>query len=378
MMTVLWVTFGLPYPPDCGVRMRDFHLIREVSKMARIVLFSLVPSGGMTEVGELRGFCDRIETWPMPDEYPPLSLLMKMPVGAWRNFYPDAAARIRSLALTEQPDVIQIEHSLLAGYLDAVPTGSNCRTVLSLHNVAFAQYRQMARLEQGLGSSLGYFLKSWLMRRTEKRYIARFNLCVTVSRAERDSLKPLLPRVRMEVIENGVDCAKLQPSSSAGATLIFAGVFFCRSILPTIREQVPDVRLIIAGHAPPQQVEALAFEKGVTVTGYVPDIRPWYAKSSVTVVPLRAGGGTRLKILESMALGRPVVSTSMGCEGLEVQHGVHLLVADNPLQFASCVTRLLLEPALRDKIAGAARLLMEQRYDWPEIGGRLAVTLSAP
>jgi glycosyltransferase involved in cell wall biosynthesis len=107
------------------------------------------------------------------------------------------------------------------------------------------------------------------------------------------------------------------------------------------------------------------------VAGYVEDLIPWYSQAAVTVVPLRAGGGTRLKILESMALGRPVVSTTIGCEGLEVEHNRHILIADTPERFAGCVTRLLLDPALRDRIAAEARRLVEERYNWPAIGKRL-------
>jgi glycosyltransferase involved in cell wall biosynthesis len=386
-MTVLWVTFGLPYPPDSGVRLRDFHLIREVSRSARILLFCLVPRGGAADPGELRDFCDRIETWEMPAGLPPLLLLARMPAGAWRNFFPEAAARIRELALTERPDVVQIEHSLLAGYLDAVPAETGCRTALSLHNVGFEQYRRMARMDCGILARIGYRLKSWIMRRTEMDYIPRFDVCLTVSRAESDLLTRALPQVRPVVIENGVDCAALCPLPPAGAVLLFAGVmdyppnadaavFFCRSVLPLIRSQVPEVKLIIAGHSPPPQVRALAREAGVTVTGRVEDMRLYYAQASIAIAPLRAGGGTRLKILESMALGRPVVSTSIGCEGLDVRDGGHLLIADDANRFAQCVTSLLLQPALRHTISAEARRLVEQRYDWPAIGKRLMAAYS--
>ncbi|MEN6534694.1 MAG: glycosyltransferase family 4 protein [Bryobacteraceae bacterium] len=387
-MTVLWVTFGLPYPPDSGVRMRDFYLIREVSRQARVLLFSLVPPGGVTEPGELRDFCARIDTWQMPAVCPPLHLLLRMPAGAWRNFFPEAAARIRAIALEEHPDVIQIEHSLLAGYLDAVPSELQCRTVLSLHNIGFEQYRRMAGIRCGIGKRAGYLIKSWIMRRTESHYIPRFKCCLAASDRDRDLVERAVPGVRPVVIENGVDCMAQKPLPRAGAVLLFAGVmnyppnsdaavFFCRSILPLVRASVPEVKLLIVGHAPPPQVMALGREPGVTVTGRVDDVRPYYAQASVSIVPLRAGSGTRLKILESMALGRPVVSTSIGCEGLDVEDGRPLLIADDPQQFVECVTRLLLDPALCDRIATEARGLVEQRYDWHAIGQRLVSTYSS-
>jgi glycosyltransferase involved in cell wall biosynthesis len=150
-----------------------------------------------------------------------------------------------------------------------------------------------------------------------------------------------------------------------------AVLYFCRDILPLIEREVPDVRLLIVGHAPPQPVRRLADRHNVTVTGSVPDILPYYRQAKVSIVPLRGGGGTRLKILESMALGRPVVSTSIGCEGLDVDDGIHLEIADRPAEFAGSVIRLLREPARREQIATAARRRMEECYDWSIIAEKL-------
>jgi glycosyltransferase involved in cell wall biosynthesis len=150
-------------------------------------------------------------------------------------------------------------------------------------------------------------------------------------------------------------------------------MLFARSILPRIRAFVPGVKLYVVGDSPRARVKALGREPGIEVTGYVNDIVPYYRRSKVIVVPLRAGGGTRLKILEAMALGRAVVSTTIGCAGLEVRHGVHLLVADDPQQFADCVVELLGNDALRAELVGNARHLVEQHYDWPTLGRRLAL-----
>lgn len=387
-MTILWVTFGMPWPPDSGARMRDYHLIREVSRHARILLFCLVPPGGATEPGKLNGLCAGVETWEMPARFPPLYLLATMPAGAWRNYFPAAAAKIRAIAVAERPDVIQIEHSLLAAYIDAVPNGFVGRSLISLHNVAFEQYRRMAALDCGIVNRAAYLLKAWMMRRAEKYYIPRFSSCLTVSGADRDLIRRIVPSSDPAVIANGVDCGANQPPNADGAVLLFAGVmgyppnadgavFFCRSILPRIRAHVPDVKLLIVGHSPPAMVTALSREQGVTVTGWVEDMQPFYEQASVSIVPLRAGGGTRLKILEAMALGRPVVSTSIGCEGLDVQHNLHLMIANDAEQFADYVTSLLLDAGLRERLATEARRLVEQRYDWSAIGRQLLSNYSA-
>jgi glycosyltransferase involved in cell wall biosynthesis len=311
--------------------------------------------------------------------------LARRPLAAFPYYCAEAVSRLQGTIAREKIDIFQVEHSLLGAYLDAAPRQGSCRTVLSLHNVCFEQYRQIARLEIGFAARALYRLKAFAMSKAERHYIPRFDCCVVVSTAERELLQRALPGVRAVVIENGVDCAQLQPlpESASALGLLFAGVMdyppntdgvmlFARSILPRIRAFVPDVKLFVVGHAPPARVKALGREPGIEVTGYVSDILPYYRLSKVTVVPLRAGGGTRLKILESMALGRAVVSTTAGCAGLEVCHGVHLLVADHPQQFADCVVQLLGDDALRTELAGNARRLVEQRYDWPTIGRRLA------
>jgi glycosyltransferase involved in cell wall biosynthesis len=391
-MNVLWLTYGVPYPTDAGVRIRDFHLIREAARTARIHLFSLVPPGASTDAGQLRDFCKSIETFALPRPLSGRQLLSfircslaRRPLAAFPYYCAEAVSRLQGIIAREKIDIFQVEHSLLGAYLDAAPRQGSCRTVLSLHNVGFEQYRQMARLEIGFAARALYHLKAFAMSKAERHYIPRFDCCVVVSTAERELLQRALPEVRAVVIENGVDCTQLQPlpESASGPGLLFAGVMdyppntdglmhFARSILPRIRAFVPDVKLFVVGHSPPARAKALGREPGIEVTGYVSDILPYYRLSKVTIVPLRAGGGTRLKILESMALGRAVVSTRVGCAGLNVCHGVHLLIADPPQQFADCVVQLLGDDGLRTELAGNARRLVERHYDWATIGGRLA------
>ncbi len=382
-MKILWVTFGLPYPPDTGFRQRDYHLIREISGQAEIVLFSLIPPGGVTDPGELARFCKRIETFALPGRLPPLGGLTRTPAGAWRNFHPEAAARLAAVALAERPEIVQIEHSLLAAYRDGLPGSLGARTVLSLHNVAFHQYHRMASIARNPVTGAAYRLKSRAMRGAEAHYVRRYDAIVTVSARESELVTSLRAPLRPVVVENGVDCDKLRPlPAGGGEALLFTGlmcyppnadaaIYFSRSILPRIRSEVPDVKFIVAGHAPPPCVRRLAADAWIEVTGSVADLRPYYEQAAVTVVPLRAGGGTRLKILESMAQCVPVVSTSIGCEGLAAEHDRHLLIADRPEEFAASVIRLLRDNALRQRLAACARALVEARYDWRAIAQRL-------
>lgn len=193
------------------------------------------------------------------------------------------------------------------------------------------------------------------------------------------------PRLQVDVIPNGVDIEKYQPlplpSANESPRLLFTGnmgyppctdaaLYFCNEIFPIIRQRIHAAELWIVGRDPTPGVLQLN-GNGVHVTGRVEDIVPYYQQSSVCVVPLRAGGGTRLKILEAMALGRPVVSTTIGCEGLNVVDGKHLLIADTPEQIAEKTLRLLSDRQLYQEISINGRQLVVDQYDWNSIADRL-------
>ena len=154
--------------------------------------------------------------------------------------------------------------------------------------------------------------------------------------------------------------------------------FFCRDILPLIRAAEPDVRLSIVGRAPTPEVKRLADDHAIQVTGRVDDVRPYVRDAAVYIVPLRIGGGTRLKIFEAMAMGKAVVSTTVGAEGLPVTSGEHLLLADEPHTFARAVVSLLRGPDRRAQLEQAARALVVERYDWSAVAGELDPLNASP
>jgi glycosyltransferase involved in cell wall biosynthesis len=191
------------------------------------------------------------------------------------------------------------------------------------------------------------------------------------------------------VIPNGVDTAHFSrptdypedPNSLVfTATMNYgpnaeAALFFVRAIWPLIRAQLPEANLKIVGHGPPPEVWQLNNESGITVTGTVPEVRPYLASAQVVIVPLRVGGGTRLKIVEALSMERAVVTTSLGCEGLGAEDGRHLVVANEPAEFARRVVTLLREPARRAALGRAGRQFVQERYDWRAIGGDLRAAL---
>ncbi len=281
-------------------------------------------------------------------------------------------------------DIYQIEHSFFVPYVDAVPGNGTVRCVLSLHNIGETQYKSMINIQRRFDQKAIAVLKWMFMKNWERQWARKFDHCIVVSPLDKQYLAARPPLLDTSIIENGVDAEKFKPLAQPRMhkTILFVGtmgygpnadavLYFSKHILPRIRENVPDVQFVIAGHHPPPHVKQLETDPDIRVTGYVKDVCEVYEKAVLSVVPLRAGGGTRLKILESMALGRPVVSTSAGCEGLTVTHEKNILVADSPVRFANAVIGLLKDASLRNRIATNARDIVEKEYDWKHISEKL-------
>jgi glycosyltransferase involved in cell wall biosynthesis len=229
------------------------------------------------------------------------------------------------------------------------------------------------------------------MLRYERRELARFDGILAVSDADRDTFTRLYPGAisqPVHVVPTGVDTDYFEPASSdpQSRAMVFTGsmdwlpnedamLYFCREVLPAIRAEIPDASLAIVGRTPTPAVKKLAEEHGVTVTGRVDDVRPYMKEAAVYIVPLRIGGGTRLKIFEAMAMGKAVVSTTVGAEGLPVTDGEHVRLADEPAAFARAVVHLMRDLDERRRIEAAARALVVARYDWSAVAGELESAL---
>jgi glycosyltransferase involved in cell wall biosynthesis len=273
-------------------------------------------------------------------------------------------------------NILEIEQQHMALYLEALPSYVKLGTILTFLDIASVQHNRISQIERRPSRKLRAWLHSLMMRRWEPRYAQRFDRCITVSEADRRLLLDKNPLLSADVIPNGVDTVAYQrlSLSNGSPVLLFVGrmkyvpcadamLYFHEQILPIIRQKIPNVELWIVGSNPPHEVRQLEGDH-VRVTGQVDDVLPYYERASVCVVPLRAGSGTRLKILEAMALGRPIVSTSIGAEGLDVIQGQHLLLADGPEQFAATTLGLLEDRGLQERLARNARQLVTSRYDW--------------
>jgi sugar transferase (PEP-CTERM/EpsH1 system associated) len=254
-----------------------------------------------------------------------------------------------------------------------------CPSVLFTHNVEAEIWRRHAETHRGRLAFGLYDTQHRRMLACEDSALQRFDGILTVSEADRNTFTRLYPEVRakpMWVIPTGVDTEYFAPDATAVSEprLVFTGSmdwlpnedamrFFCHDVLPLIRAEEPRARLSIVGRAPTAAVRALADEH-IEVTGTVPDVRPFMRKAAVHVVPLRIGGGTRLKIFEAMAMGQAVVSTTIGAEGLPLIDGEHAIIADGPRAFADAVVSLLRDTRRRHALSAAARRLVVDHYDW--------------
>jgi polysaccharide biosynthesis protein PslH len=386
-MRILMIATTLPYPMTSGERIRNYNLLRLASKRHEVSLAALVESKEDLEgVPHLQQFCARVETagfdkrsrfvrapgmlrYALEGKPPELKLLRSE----------ELISKIRHLVSAMDFDIVEID-SRLGLYLEELPNDRRCKSIMMFHNFTFQQGLRIFRYERRWGKKIRKLLDSIAMFQWEPRYAMRFDRCTTVSEIDRDLYLKTNPRLQIDVIPNGVDIQKYTPlpADNASPTLLFIGnmgyspcvdamLYFCREIFPLIRQAVSGVELWIVGKEPLPEVLRLNGD-GVHVTGQVEDVIPYYKHSAVCVVPLRSGGGTRLKILEAMALGRPVVSTTIGCEGLDVVDGQHLLIADKPANFAEKTVRLLNDRELYQHIAAEGRTLVVRKYDWNIIG----------
>ena len=397
-MRILWLKSDLLLPLDKGGKLRTWNLLRYLARRHEITYLAFVdPNDAQGAIEGMHEVAAHVETVPRVDP----------PKGSWR-FYTDAALhladplpyaagkyrsrayrhRVRALLARGGFDLIVCDFLVPAVNL---PYRLPCRAVLFTHNVESEIWRRHAETEANAITRLLYRTQHRRMLRFERRTLSQFEGVLAVSDADRDTFDRIYPgslRAPAHVVATGVDTEFFTPTPSPASSrrLAFTGsmdwlpnedamVFFVREVLPLIRAAEPGVTLSIVGRSPTPTVLRLATEPGVQVTGRVDDVRPYIADASVYIVPLRIGGGTRLKIFEAMAMGKAIVSTTVGAEGLPVAGGEHLLVADEAPSFARAVLSMIRDVGRRRRLESAARALVVEKYDWSAVAGRLEEAL---
>ena len=300
---------------------------------------------------------------------------------------PEMRKAFEMMMARDHYDAVVFESVLMAGY--RVPEG--VKIIIDQHNL---EYEVLQRTYEQEKPSLRKWYNGQecrLVKRGELERCRQADLVLVTSERECLLLQRELPQHAIAVVSNGVDVetfARDDATPEKPHQIVFTGtmdyypntqaaLFFAQQCWPLIQAQIPDATWQIIGRNPPPEVQRLAQLSGVTVTGWVFDMRPYLAEAAVAIAPLLIGGGTRLKILEALSMRRAVVSTSLGCEGLAVESGKHLLVADQPQAFAEAVITLLQHPELRKTLGDTGRALVVATYSWDRCGADLLRSMEA-
>lgn len=384
-MKILFLSAWFPYPADNGSRIRVFNLIRQLARAHDVTLLAFSQSDGVRDerIEEMRRYCAGVGVVPRtpfrPNSLRSLAgLFSPRPRSFVDTYSPQMSRMVERVTEREQFDVVVASEIDMAPYATAVDVRPRI-----LEDLELTVLREKFETQTQFHRRLRYGLMWWKTRRFTARLLRQFDGCTVVSEGERLDVRRIAPAsCPVVVVPNGVDVADYAGDFGPPQrdTLVFPGAltydanldamaFFLAEIFPRVRAERPGARLRITGRTEGVPADQLPLGEGVTLTGYLDDVRPTVAQSWACVVPLRQGAGTRLKILEAMVLGTPVVATSKGAEGLAVTPGEDLLIADDPAAFAAQVVALLGDPAVRDRIRRAGRQLVRERYDWNVIGG---------
>lgn len=401
---ILILTPQFPYPPHQGTTMRNYNLIAGLAQHHQIHLLSF-GDPVQSESTPLDDLCHTVQV-----VRPPQRTMRQRMAGLVFSTLPDMAQRLPStefraaLAVTlarENPDVVEVEGIELAQYLFQAADSRAGRTdpllVFDDHNAEYVL--QQRAFETDIRDprrwiAAAYSFVQWQrLRGYERRACLAADRVVAVSDADARALRTLVPDLKPIVVPNGVDMKlyaepvlPLQaPFGPERDDLVFVGkmdfrpnidgvLWFAQEVLPLIRQQAPAVRLWVVGRDPHPRLKPLADDPAIELTGWVEDVRPYIAGAALYVVPLRIGGGTRLKVLEAMAMKKAIVSTRLGCEGFDLVPDQELVTADTPGDFAAAVLALLRDPDRCERLGRAARRFAGSRYDWRIVVPRLERT----
>lgn len=381
-MKLLFVNKELPYPPAGGGKIRVYSLLKHLAERheVNLIAFSHEPDPS-AQVAALKAFCANVVAVPVEPQQLRLnkrkqqlrSIISTMPYQRIAHYSPAMQQAIDQFVARHPVDALTIEYAQMAYY--RLPKHVPC--VLDQHNVENEIFYRTFRNDTVSLRKLYSFLEWRKFTRDEIKACRSFPLVLTTSERDRKVLQGYAPQTEFAVVPNGVDGEYFQNNaqSTTEDTILFTGtidyypntdglLFFLDDILPLVRERRPNARFVIVGKNPPPQIARYTSDPQIVVTGFVDDVRTYFEQASVFVTPLRVGGGTRLKILEALAMRKAVVATSIGAEGINVTHGRDILLADQPRAFADAVVTLLEDQALRDRLGAAGRQLIEQRYDW--------------
>lgn len=384
IMKILFLSSWFPYPPINGAKIRIYNLIRELAKKHEIVLLSFVRTFSMEEaqknIPSLSRYCQTVKVVPARPYKPNTfnafqGLFSRKPRSVIQTYSHEMANLLKQTAASESYDVLiasEVNMPYLVSQLASEVVG--IPKILDSIEVSLAKdaYRNALTLDRRIRDGL-----TWLkLRGFTKSLLQKVEACTVPSKQEKQNILEIMPGYsNVKVIPHSLDLAQYTGSFGEPRpnSLVYTGSFtyfanfdavdyFLKEIYPRIKLSAPEVCMQVLGNTGDVQVEKWPIDNSITFTGLLYDVRPSLAHSWLSIVPLRIGAGTRLKIIESLALGTPVVSTSKGAEGLDVTHGKNILIADTPSEFADAVLNVLQNPDLRERLSREGSKLVVEKY----------------
>ena len=385
-MRILYVCHRFPYPPRRGGTIRPFNMIRHLAQSHEVVVCSLTRSDVQTQEAQgIAPYCAEFHIGQVDDRIQTLRMIATLPtpITASASFFHSSrlARAIRRLLAQQRFDLIFVHCSSVAHYVSGV---SGIPKILDFGDMDSRKWLEYVH-HKPFPLSAGYWWEGTRLQADEKRLARRFDFCTATTRAEHQTLLDYGTGTPSDWFPNGVDNSYFT-SASDGAydpdTVAFIGrmdyfpnqqcmVDFCASVLPLLKARRPGVKLQIVGAEPSAQIRRLGDIPGVSVTGSVPDVRPYVTRAALTVAPLRIARGTQNKILEAMAMGVPVVCSSVAAGGVDAVPGEHLLTADAAQAQCDAILRVLEQPGERERLAQAGRARVMSNHAWPSSMKRL-------
>ena len=394
-MKILWVKAGGLVPLDIGGKIRSYNIVKRLTKIHTVTLFTFYAAHEGDVHAQLEQEFDRAV-------YLPLQISTDRGLGELASFIrnlfssephsvakycrPEAVATMNDLVKSDRYDLIVCDFVFAGG---VIPWETSCPKVLFTHNVEALIWKRHMEVSRNPFWKLVCWGEYQKMLHYEAFCLRKSNHTLTVSDTDRSFFERFIERSKMSVIGTGVDTDYFRPSGAEEVpnSLVFTGamdwtpnedaiLYFLDSVFPLIRSKIPDVNFKVVGRRPSEKLRSVAAGiPGVSVTGRVEDVRPYVKEAAVYVVPLRVGSGTRLKIFEAMAMGKAIVSTTVGAEGLPVRDGVNLLLGDTAQALADRVVSLLGDPVQRKNLGLTARRLVEERYSWSSVAAEFETVL---
>ena len=380
----------LPFPPDGGVNIRTYNVLRLLAREFAVTALCFYRASDRRSPAEveaaLRGLREivSVEAFPIPQERNRARFLYDhlrsaITGRAYTKYAYESRAvrsRLRELLRTQRFALVHLDSLDLCAYLPAV---EDLPVVCVHHNVESRLLHRRAKAEATPWRHWYLAHQARLLQREERYWCPRVALNIAVSASDAETLARIAPGAAITVVPNGVDTNYFRPDESLESDVLFVGGsnwfpnrdardHFVAEILPRIRSRGCDARVRWVGHASAADRLEFRDRHGIEMTGYVDDVRPYFREAACFVVPLRVGGGTRLKILDAWAMGKAVVSTTVGCEGLEAIDGENILIRDTPADFAEAVHAVCTDALLRHQLGASARATAERTYGWDRLG----------